>query len=159
MRIILPAAAVIVGLANALPYNTLGSSPWGGPLVWRFDLDMLFVAHAFSAVLAGLLVSGSLLLFAPRGLQRDFFARYGLMVLAICVGGALLGVFLYNSIILFDEQQPMPEGWMEVLFTIAFPAMCGGILGAVEGAILGFPLAGLMGVFSSPAVAQASSRA
>lgn len=147
MKIFLPAAAVIVGLANALPYNTFGSSPWGGPFVWRFDPDMLFAAHMFSAILAGLLVSGSLLLFAPRGLQGDFFARYGLMVLAICVGGAILGALLYNSIILFDEQQPMPEGWMEMLFTIVFPAMCGGILGAVEGAFLGFPLAGLLGMF------------
>ncbi|QIN84116.1 hypothetical protein GBA63_16785 [Rubrobacter tropicus] len=151
--------AITVGLANALPYNASGSSPWGGPFVWWFDLNLLFVAHTFSAVLAGLLVSGSLLLFAHCGLRGDFFARYGLMVLAVCVGGALLGVFLYNSIILLDDQQPMPAGLMEVLFTIAFPAVAGGILGAVEGVFLAFPLAWSLGRFGNETTAQVESRA
>jgi hypothetical protein len=115
--------------------------------VWRFDPDLLFAAHMLSAVLAGLVVSGSLLLFAHRGLRGAFYTRYGIMVSAVCVGGAILGVFLYNSIILFDEQQPMPAGLMELLFTIAFPAVAGGILGAVEGMVLAFPLAGLLGMF------------
>ncbi len=87
MRVFLPIAAVIVGVANALLYNALGNSPWGGPFVWRLEFGPLFTTHMLSAVLAGLIVSGALLLLADRKLRGSSFARCGLMVVAICVGG------------------------------------------------------------------------
>lgn len=70
MRLFLTVLAVVVGLANALLYNAIGSSPWG-PFAWRFEFRPTFTAHMLSAVLAGLIVSGALLLFADRaGFER-----------------------------------------------------------------------------------------
>lgn len=155
MRVFLIATAVITGLANALLYNTLGDSPWGGPFVWTLEPGPLFVAHLLSAILAGLAVSGVLLLLAGRKPRGGFFARYGLMVVAICAGGALLGVCLYNPIIVFDGREPVPQSLPEILFTLVFPAVLGGILGAVEGVTLAFPLAGLLGLFGNRTASQA----
>ncbi len=134
MRVILPIAAVAVGLVNALLMAGFGDSPWGGPFVWEIQSGPLFTAQMLSAVLAGLIVSGALLLVADRKLRGGgFFARYPLMWAAICCGGAILGVFWHGSIILLDEREPMPQG-LGILLDVAFPAAAGGILGIFEGA-------------------------
>ena len=62
------------------------------------------------------------------------------MVLAICLGGAVLSVMLHASNILLDERGPMPQGF-EILYDIAIPTVAGGILGSTEGVYLGLPLA------------------
>ncbi len=79
MRLFLPALAVVVRLANALLYNAFGNSPWGGPFVWKLQFGPIFTAHMLSAVLAGLIVSGALLLLAERKLRGSFLARCGLI--------------------------------------------------------------------------------
>jgi hypothetical protein len=150
VRVFLVAVAMLVGLANALLYSTVGNSPWGGPFVWRPDPGPLFAAHMLSAVLAGLIVSSALLLFVGRNLRGDYFARYGLMMVAICAGGAILGVFLDTTTTLFDDREPAPEGVSELLFAVTFPAVAGGALGAIEGVALAFPLAWLLGLFREP---------
>jgi hypothetical protein len=104
VRVFLTAVAVVVGLANALLYSTIGNSPWGGPFVWRLDPGPFFAAHMLSAVLAGLMVSGALLLFTGRDLRGSFFARYGLMVVAVCAGGVILSVFLDTTTTLLDDR-------------------------------------------------------
>jgi hypothetical protein len=43
------------------------------------------------------------------------------MAMAICAGGAILGVFLHSSVVLLDEREPMPRG-LEILYDVAFPA-------------------------------------
>lgn len=144
---LLIAAAVSVALANALFYSTVGNSPWGGPLVWKPDPGPLFAVHVVSALLTALVVSGALIRFAGRELQKSFFARYGVTVLAVCVGGALLGIFLDTTTVLLAEREPAPAGMAGLLYMMIFPAVFGGIAGAVEGVILGFPLAGLLGLF------------
>ena len=68
----MPVLAVAVGLANALLYNAFGRSPWGGPFVWRLQFGPMFTAHVLCAILAGLIVSGALLLLAGRGLRGGF---------------------------------------------------------------------------------------
>jgi len=158
VRIFLPAVAVVVGLANALLYSTVGNSPWGGPFVWRLEPGPFFAAHMLSAVLAGLMVSGALLLFAGRDLRGGFFARYGLMVVAVCAGGTILSVFLDATTVLLDDREPMPGGLSEILFAVAFPAVAGGVLGAIEGTVLGFPLAWLLGMFGDRTAAQPRPR-
>ena len=148
MRLFLPALAVAVGLAHAVLYNAFGNSPWGGPFVWRLQFGPMFTAHLLSAVLAGLIVSGALLLLAERKLRGHFFARWGIMMVAFCAGGAMLGVFLQASNILLDYREPMPQG-LEILYDIAIPVVAGGILGSIEGVHLGLPLTWPLGMFGS----------
>ena len=157
MRLFLPVLAVVVGLANALLYNAFGNSPWGGPFVWRLQFGPVFTAHMFSAVLAGLIVSGALLLFAELRLRGSFFVRWGIMMVAICAGGAILGVFLHASNILLDYREPIPQG-SEILYDIAIPAVAGGILGSIEGVHFGLPLAWLLGMFEDRTVPQEGSQ-
>ncbi len=157
MRLFLPALAVVVGLANALLYNAFGSSPWGGPFVWRLQFGPMFTAHMLSAVLASLMVSSALLLLAERKLGGNFFARWGMVMVAFCAGGAILGVFLHASDILLDYREPMPQG-LEILYDIAIPTVAGGILGSIEGVHFGLPLAWLLGMFGDRMAARTSSR-
>ena len=146
VRIILVAAAVSVGLANALFYSTVGNSPWGGPFVWKPDPGPLFAAHMTSALLAALVISGVLIRFAGRELRKGFFSRYRVMVLAVCAGGAVLGVLLDATTVLLDDREPAPAGTTGLLYMMIFPAIFGGAAGVIEGVILGFPLAGMLGL-------------
>ncbi len=104
-----------------------------------------------------LLVSSGFLRFARRGLEGSFFARYGVMVLAICLGGAVLSILLHASIILIDEREPMPRG-LEILYDIALPAVAGGIVGLIEGVYLSLPLAWLLGMFGDQTTVRTRSR-
>ncbi len=157
MRLFLPALAVVVGLANALLYKAFGNSPWGGPFVWKPQFGPMFTAHMLSAVLASLIVCGALLLLAERKLRGSFFTRWGIMMVAFCAGGAILGVFLHASNILLDYREPMPQGF-EILYDIAIPAVAGGILGSIGGTHFGLPLAWLLGMFGDRMAARTGSR-
>ncbi len=44
-------------------------------------------------------------------------ARCEIIVVALCAGGAILGVLLHASTILLDEGEPMPQG-LEILSTL-----------------------------------------
>jgi hypothetical protein len=77
-------------------------------------------------------------------------------MVALCAGGAILGVFLHTSVVLLDERQPMPQGF-EILYDIAFPAVAGGILGSIEGIHFGLPLAWLLGMFGDRTASQTRS--
>ncbi len=138
-------------------YNAFGKSPWGGPFVWRLQFGPMFTAHMLSAVLASLIVSGALLLLAERKLRGNFFARWEIMMVAFCAGGAILGVFLHASNTLLDYREPMAQGF-EILYDIAIPTLAGSILGSIEGAHFGLPLAWLLGMFGDRRAARTSSR-
>jgi hypothetical protein len=157
VRLFLPALAVVVGLANALLYNAFGNSPWGGPFVWKLQFGPMFTAHMLSAVLAGLIVSGALLLLAERKLRGSFLARCGIMVMALCAGGAILEVFPHASTVLLDEREPMPQG-LEILYDIAIPTVAGGILRSIEGVHFSLPLAWLLGIFGDRTAARTRSQ-
>ena len=138
---------VLVGMANMFLFSLAGDGEHGR--VFNLNLDPWWpqnILYALAAVVAGLLVSSIALRFARRELEGGAFARYGVMVLAICLGGAVLSVMLRASDILFDEREPMPQG-LEVLYHIALPAVAGGIVGLIEGVYLGLPLAWLLGMF------------
>ncbi len=149
MRTFLVIAAVAVGVANAALYNLLGDGPLDEVFYLHPDPWPLSVLHALSAIMAGLLVAGLFLRFARRELHGSFFARYGLMVLAVSAGGATLNILLSIVATFFDDRSFIPGGPSETLFYVALSAIPGGILGAIEGVVLAFPLAIILGLFEA----------
>jgi len=147
MRIFVMISAVLVGLANATLYSLIGNNTFDNLFEWQRDPWSLYVLYALSAVFVGLLISGGLLRFAEGDLQERFFARYGVMVLAICIGGAVLAIVLTSVTFLFDARAYVPDRLSEVSYTLALVTIPGAMLGAIEGVILAFPLAWLLGLF------------
>ena len=80
------AAAVLIALANAILYSLIGNNTFSNLFDFHLDPWYLSAMYVLCAVFAGLLVAGGLIAFAEKVLRETFFARYGLMVLAICIG-------------------------------------------------------------------------
>jgi hypothetical protein len=147
MRIFLMAAAVLIALANAILYSLIGNNTFSNLFDFHLDPWHLSAMYVLCAVFTGLLVAGGLIGFFERVLRETFFARYGLMVLAICIGGAALAILLTTVTFLFDEAAYVPRGTSETLYTLVLVTIPGATLGAIEGVILAFPLAWLLGLF------------
>jgi hypothetical protein len=147
MRIFLMVAAVLVGVANATLYSLIGNNTLDNLFDWQRDPWPLYLLYAISGVFVGLLIAGGLLRFAEGILRETFFARYGLMVLTICIAGAILAVFLTTITFLFDDEALAPKGFSEASYALAFVTIPGAMLGAIEGAVLAFPLAWVLGLF------------
>lgn len=141
------AAALLVGLANATLYSLIGNNTFDNLFEWQRDPWSLYMLYAFCGVFVGLLVSAGLIRFAEDVLYDSFFARYGLMVMAVCIGGAVLAVYLTTITYLFDDNAMVPKRISEVSYTLAMVTVPGAMLGAVEGVVLAFPLAWLLGLF------------
>ena len=150
MRVFLMAAAVLVGIANATLYSLIGNNTFDNLFEWQRDPWSLYLLYAFTAIFVGLLISGTLLRFAEDVLRDSFFARYGLMVLTICAGGAVLAVFLTTITFMFDPAAVAPTRISQTAYTLAMVTVPGAILGATEGVLLAFPLAWLLGLFKKP---------
>jgi hypothetical protein len=146
MRIFLMVAAMLIALANAALYSLIGNNTFTNLFDFHFDPWTLSVLYVLCAVFAGLLVAGGLISFAEKVLRESFFARYGLMVLAICLGGAALAILLTTVTFLFDDAAYVPRGTTEAAYTLVLVTIPGATLGAIEGVILAFPLAWLLGV-------------
>ena len=101
-----------------------------------------------------LLVSGAFLRFGRSGLRGGFFGRYGLTVMAVCLGGAILGPLLVSATIVLGTDVYVPSSPSEFASIALFAATAGGAIGAVEGVVLGFPLAGVLGMFGDHTVAR-----
>src|ERR671911_237452 len=147
MRLFLLVAAVVVGVANATLYSFIGNNTFDNLFEWQRDPWSLYMLYAFTAVFVGLLISGTLLRFAEDVMRDSFFARYGLMVLTICVGGVVLAVFLTMITFLFDPNSVAPSRLSQTTYTLAMVTVPGATLGAIEGVVLAFPLAWLLGLF------------
>ena len=129
-------SAVLVGLANVLVVSLAGGGELGNALRWNLDPWWPHNAlYALCATVAGLVVSSVFLRFARRELRGTFFARYGFMVLAICLGGVLL----YGSPLTITERL------VEVSSRLPLTVVAGGVLGVAEGVVLAFPLAAVLG--------------
>ena len=150
MRIFLMVAAVLIALANATLYSLIGNNTFSNLFDFHPDPWPLSTVYALCGVFAGLLVAGGLISFAEKVLRESFFARYGLMVLAICIGGAVLAILLTTVTFLFDDRAYVPSRISEVAYSLAMVSIPGAMLGAVEGVILAFPLAWLLGRFREP---------
>jgi hypothetical protein len=147
MRIFLMVAAIVVGIANATLYSFIGNNTFDNLFEWQRDPWSLYLLYTFTAVFVGLMISGILLRFAEDVLRETFFARYGLMVLTICAGGAVLAVFFTTISFLFDPGAVVPTRISETSYTLAMVTVPGATLGAIEGIVLAFPLAYLLGLF------------
>jgi hypothetical protein len=142
------AAAVLIALANAVMYSLIGNNTFSNLFDLHLDPWYLSAMYALCAVFAGLLVAGGLIAFAEKVLRESFFARYGLMVLAICIGGAALAILLTTVTFLFDNSAYVPRGTAETTYTLVLVTIPGATLGAIEGVILAFPLAWLLGLIA-----------
>ena len=125
----------------------IGNNTFDNLFEWQRDPWSLYLLYAFTAVFVGLLISGTLLRFAKDVMREAFFARYGLMVLTICAGGAVLAVFLTTITFMFDPRAVAPSRISEASYTLAIVTIPGAMLGAIEGVILALPLAWLLGLF------------
>ena len=140
------AAAVLIALANAILYSLIGNNTFTNLFDFHLDPWSLSAMYVLCAVFAGLLVAGGLIGFAEKVLRESFFARYGLMVLAICIGGAMLAILVTTVTYLFDDAAYVPRGLTEATYTLVLVTIPGATLGAIEGVILAFPLAWLLGL-------------
>ncbi len=80
-------------MANAFLVSLVGEGELGNTFMW--NLDPWWPRNAVCALcaaVAGLIVSSVSLRFARRELYGTFFARYGVMVLAVCLGGVVLAL-------------------------------------------------------------------
>jgi hypothetical protein len=139
-------AAVLIALANAVMYSLIGNNTFTNLFDFHLDPLTLSALYVLCAVFAGLLVAGGLIGFAEKVLRESFFARYGVMVLAICLGGAALAILLTTVTFLFDDAAYVPRGTSETAYTLVLVTIPGATLGAIEGVILAFPLAWLLGL-------------
>jgi hypothetical protein len=142
-------SAVFVGVLNALFYSMAGDSALGEPLTFSRDLEPwpLTALYALAAVAAGLLASEVVLRFVGGGLRSDFYARHLTLVLAVCVGGMLLGTLLTAASVLTDSAVPATDRTVRALFLAPFAGFVGALLGLAEGMLVAIPLAGLLGLF------------
>ena len=131
MTAFLRISAVLVGMANVFLHSIAGDGELGNVFIWNLDpwWPQNFL-YALSAIVAGLLISSVFLRFTRRELQGSFFARYGVMVLAICLGGAVLSGFLTVVGISFDSPLTVAERLLEALSALPFTAVAGGVLGS-----------------------------
>ena len=143
-------SAVLVGMANVFLVSLIGEGELGNAFMWNLDPWWPHNAvYALLAAVAGLVVSSIFLRFARHGLYGTFFARYGVMVLAVCLGGVVLALFLaYPGVWLYSSPMTTAERLLEV--SSGLPLTIGatgalGALGAAEGVVLAFPLAAVLG--------------
>jgi hypothetical protein len=119
------------------------------------------VPYVIAAVAAGLLTS-EIVLRAFDLPGRDFWHRYGVVVVSVCIGGAIEGgllgwVFSLDGT-LFPEPPPglYAGDPLGLLGDLAWALLAGGSVGAVmglvaglaAGLVLGVPLAKLLGALS-----------
>jgi hypothetical protein len=147
--------AAIFGLVNSILYSLLGDDSFMGPFEWEPQQWTRSILYALCGMVVGLPVSGAFLRFASSGLRGSFFGRYGLMVFAICVGGASMGPLLVSIDVLFGSDFTTPRTLLEAASVVAYATVVGWILGAVEGATLAFPLAGILGAFGDRSTSEA----
>ena len=141
--------AILVGLGNMLyigdPFDVVGA-PSGRPTATLIGVLLLSVP-------VGLVASGIVLRRGRAALAGGFFARYGVAVLGLCLGGAILGGSSSVLTVILNYEPGLPPGPESGIFfilygTLAYGAMAaivGGVLGLLEGLVLGLPLAVVLG--------------
>lgn len=161
MRWFVRATAVFVGLANAGTAFVL-SALWDDAPGKFVDVPWIQVLLPVVAVVVAGLATSEIVLrwFGPANLLASRFARrYFFVVLAVCLGGVLMG-FLLGYVITLNAvlSGPMssvsgPVEVLEWMLRALGPGLVGVVLGLglglAEGLILAFPLAAMLGKFAS----------
>ena len=148
------ATAVVVGLANALVIG----DPLGVVGAPAERQSATFAGFLILAALAGLAASEIALRRGRSALGGGFLARYGVAVLGLCLGGAILGGSSWVVTSLLNYAPGPPGGPESGLLFFAYAtfaygsiaALGGGVLGLLEGLILGLPLSALLGWLRRP---------
>lgn len=155
--------AILVGLANLVVLVHLfgGTPDWSGSIwedvtrksMWEEVTLNEALAPVLVTVLSGLAISEVVL----WGFRRELFSkrfdqRYVGTMVAVSLGGALMGALLaavfvlqgsLGSTYMLTPAQRVPAA----LYTSILGVMYGGGLGLVEGVILAYPLAHVLGRF------------
>lgn len=135
------AVAVFVGLLNT--YLAEG----GGDLTAPLKVDPAgFLRVVVVAIVAGLLAAEVVLRVMRPALEGKFLFRYAVMVLAVQLGGLLVGT-LMGFAILLDSTFSLAERVPMALVVAFVGSLWGGVIGTVEGLIFAFPLAVILGLF------------
>jgi hypothetical protein len=154
MKVFLRAAAVLVAWSNWYVLTTAGDPAELVEFVqergWSGLLAPALIGAAF-----GLLTAEVVLRLLRAFLEGGFFARYFAMAAAMCFGGMLTGAILTFVPGAFYSGSPglylFVPGVVERIaggLVVGFiGAWFGGAAGLAEGLILGFPLAGILGLF------------
>ena len=130
MRRLLSTMAATLGPANAILYNLLDDDDSMGPFDWELQQRPQSALYALTGIVVGLLISGAFLTFARSGLRGCFFGRYGLIVLAICLGGAVMDPLLVFATILLGTDEFVPSRPSEFASIAFFAVMAGWVIGA-----------------------------
>lgn len=146
-------AAVLVGLANlaALPL-------WfGDPSALREDNSLIVsFAPVLIAVIAGLATSEVVLrVFELPG--RNFSRRYTIVVISVCLGGAMMGAPLSvqfaidgtlgaePSLAIYKDPIVLRDALLSALPVGVVGAVFGLVIGMAEGLVLALPLTAVLG--------------
>jgi hypothetical protein len=142
MKYFLRITAVLVAFGNWCALMTGGDLSRLASYDWAEWLTFFLLPTVL-----GLAAAEVALRHAAKALRGGFLDRYAAMVAAVWIGGMLCGVALASGGVLRDEA-------LGVAGTVGFGAIaslwgiiCGGLLGLMEGLVLGLPLAALSGLF------------
>lgn len=153
LRWFVRAVAVLVGLANlaALPL-------WfGNPSAMREDNSLIVsFVPVLIAVIAGLATSEvALRVFELPG--RTFYQRYRIVVISVCLGGAMMGAPLSvqfaidgtlgaePSLAIYANPIVLRDALLSALPVGVVGAVFGLVIGLAEGLVLGLPLGAALG--------------
>ena len=151
MAVFVRISAVLVGLANLTLYLYAGSSEallgddagelpsWSGSL-----------AFTLYAIVVGLVTAEILLRFLRFALGGSLPVRYAATVLGFCVGGVCSVLLLTVAVPLYatlttEAGVSIPRS----LILGAYFAVYAGLVGLLEGLLLGLPLAAVLGRFGT----------
>lgn len=132
-------AALVVALGNG--YLLLGATP--ERVAFYPPLELLQGVGV--AVFSGLLAAEVALRMARTSLAGPFFHRYAALVITVSLGGSLYGALLALGGIVHDTLLGVGGLLGYSLVASLWGFTWGGVLGLLEGVLLGLPLAWLLG--------------
>ena len=144
-------AAVLIGLANLavlVMLQGVDSVVQRGGVVWSQVLPVVF-----AVVVAGLLTSEIVLrCFKQSALAEEYLERGGVVIGAVCLGGALMGGLLVPALALGEvlvggESEITPAALVAVLIYTLFGVLYGAAIGFLEGMLLAVPLGSILNRF------------
>jgi hypothetical protein len=144
-------AAIFVGLTNLAVLVMLegtDSVVQRGDVMWSQALPVVL-----AVVVAGLLTSEIVLrCFKQSALAEEYSERCGVVIGAVCLGGASMGGLLVpalalGAVLVGGEPEITPAAVSAVLIYTLFGALYGAAMGFLEGMFLAVPLGSILRLF------------